>query len=314
MLFKRLNPMLEEFEGGGGAPDAGASTEPEQTETGTGAVETATQETGTEEGMSSDPGAKDVEPADPQEEPKPTQTQEERARYAEQRRQKEKEIRDAAAADYARNSGLTYNGSPINDEATLNMAMEAQKTAQIEAEKKQTYGILSNVAENMGITIDELKEIAFAFPEVQEALESQKTASQKLAEIEAEKQKTAQNAKEFNDFLEYYKESNGREFDYSKDEIPPEVFETAAKTGKSLTDSYMSYENKQLKQKLENITKGEKAKESNAAKADITTGSVSTGESGNTGKFTREQVEAMSPAEVSKNLDKIMADMKGWTY
>ncbi|WP_394139556.1 hypothetical protein [Cytobacillus oceanisediminis] len=86
-------------------------------------------------------------------------------------------------------------------------------------------------------------------------------------EIQREKQSKADEAKksaEFNEFFEFFKQTNGRDFDTKNDQIPPEVWEANQK-GVPLKYAYLEHHTKQLQSQLKTI----KQNEENAKKAPV---------------------------------------------
>jgi hypothetical protein len=95
------------------------------------------------------------------------------------------------------------------------------------------------------------------------------------------------------------------------EEIPVSVWEEHSQ-GKSLADAYTKHENSLLKQKLQEIEKGSKVKETNQNNANSSTGSVNGNGSTGNSYFTREQVQGMSTSEVNQNYKSIIQSMKKW--
>jgi hypothetical protein len=136
--------------------------------------------------------------------------------------------------------------------------------------------------------------------------------------------KSQQEAKEFADnhkleFLEHFKEANGRDYDPAKDSLPEDVWAESekyeaskGKEGKSLIDSYTRYENQSLKQKLAELEESKKIDAKNEENAQSSTGSISNGGGEQKAHFTREQVAKMSTEEVNKNWAAINQSMKKW--
>jgi hypothetical protein len=93
--------------------------------------------------------------------------------------------------------------------------------------------------------------------------------------------------------------------------IPQEVWDRCNR-GYSLMDSYQIHENKVLKETIAAQEKANKVKETNQNNATNSPGSVTGNGNVPSGHFTREQVQKMSQAEVTNNLDAITESMKSW--
>lgn len=86
-------------------------------------------------------------------------------------------------------------------------------------------------------------------------------------EIHRDKQSKADEEKksaEFNEFFEFYKQANGKDFDPNKDEIPQEVWDMNQK-GTPLKYAFMEHHTKQLQSQLKTI----KQNEENVKKAPV---------------------------------------------
>lgn len=139
--------------------------------------------------------------------------------------------------------GMTWNGKPITTEAEYKQALAEQELI-------NKYSDLP----------DEVR---------QELLESRRDREERQREKrereEAEKRQAA-----FNEFFDYFKAANDREFDPQKDVIPLEVQEAVQK-GVPLKYAYMEYHNKELRNQL----KIAKQNQTNLKKAPV--GSVTAG-------------------------------------
>jgi hypothetical protein len=111
--------------------------------------------------------------------------------------------------------------------------------------------------------IQELVEQGISQELAQEMLENRKFREQ----FEAEKRAKADEAKkneEYNEFFEYFRQANGRDYQPNQDNIPESVWE-AANNGIPLKFAYLQHENQQIKQQLQTF----KQNQSNAQKAPV---------------------------------------------
>jgi hypothetical protein len=111
--------------------------------------------------------------------------------------------------------------------------------------------------------INELVQQGISEELAQEMLENRKFRQQFEQEKKAKAEEERKNA-EYNDFFQYFRDANGRDFVPNQDEIPPTVWE-AANQGVPLKFAYMMHENNQLRQQLQTL----KQNESNAQKAPV---------------------------------------------
>jgi hypothetical protein len=111
--------------------------------------------------------------------------------------------------------------------------------------------------------INELVQQGISEELAQEMLENRKFRQQFEQEKKAKAEEERKNS-EYNDFFQYFRDANGRDFVPNQDEIPPTVWE-AANQGVPLKYAYMSHENNQLRQQLQTL----KQNESNAQKAPV---------------------------------------------
>jgi hypothetical protein len=194
------------------------------------------------------------------------------------------EARDAYIAE----QGYVWNDKPITTEAEYKQALKEQEIY----EKYQAQGLPEEV--------------------IAELVESKRFRE----ETKAEKQTKAEQAKreaESLEFLKYFKEENGREFDTEKDTIPDEVIELANK-GKTLADAYAYHANKQLKAKLAEMEAKINAQQTNSANAASSPGSV-TGNGNNGADFISFEVFEANKHDsnwVMKNFDKINESRAKW--
>jgi hypothetical protein len=111
--------------------------------------------------------------------------------------------------------------------------------------------------------IDQLVEQGISEELAQEMLENRKFREQ----FEAEKQTKAEEAKqnaEYQEFFDYFKQANNRDFVAGQDEIPPSVWEATQK-GVPLKYAYMEHQNNQYKTQLQTL----KQNQSNKQKAPV---------------------------------------------
>jgi hypothetical protein len=111
--------------------------------------------------------------------------------------------------------------------------------------------------------IDQLVEQGISEELAQEMLENRKFREQ----FETEKQTKAQEAKqneEYQEFFDYFKQANNRDFVAGQDEIPPNVWEATQK-GVPLKYAYMEHQNNQFKTQLQTL----KQNQSNKQKAPV---------------------------------------------
>lgn len=122
----------------------------------------------------------------------------------------------------------------------VNEYLEAVK--QHREEQRLNELIQQNIPEDMAKEILENRK----FREQMESERKQKTEEQKENE-------------QYSEFLNYFKQANDRDFDSSKDQIPPEVWETHQQ-GVPLKFAYMEHQNKQLAQQLKAVKQNENNK------------------------------------------------------
>ena len=149
--------------------------------------------------------------------------------------------------------------------------------------------------------IDGLVDKGFSEEDAKEFMELKK-ANEELAKFKEEQSKKEQKNKNELEFLEYFKQVNGRPFTDS-DKIPNEVLIEESK-GTPLKWAYADYIAKQsvLNQKIDKVNEDNEKTSSMSMKStppdDLS--------------FTREQVESMTTEEVKKNYSKILQSMKKW--
>ncbi|MFC0235497.1 hypothetical protein [Fictibacillus phosphorivorans] len=116
--------------------------------------------------------------------------------------------------------------------------------------------------------LDELIQQNIPEEYAKEMLESRKFREQQKAEQRAKEDEAKKNA-EFVEFFDYFKQSQGKDFDPDNDQIPQEVWELNAQ-GVPMKYAYMEHHNKQLQSKLSSF----KQNEVNAKRAPV--GSLTT--------------------------------------
>jgi len=205
---------------------------------------------------------------------KQKQSAEENAKYAKIRRDAEEKARVKAEDEVI--AKLYGESHGIRTMAEYNVAIEAQKEAEQLAE-----------LEERGIEPDYIKQLIDSDPDVREA-----------RQIKEQRQKEqAENANRI-EFLEYFKEANGRDFDTSKDEIPMEAWELTLK-GVPLKQAYALTEAKMLRAELNRLKSVQKTETVNRLNSESSTGSIEETPN-NTGALTEEMIEHMSPQELMK--------------
>lgn len=112
--------------------------------------------------------------------------------------------------------------------------------------------------------IDQLVEQGISEELAQEMLENRKFREQFESEKKAKAEEEKKNA-EYNEFFDYFRQANDRDFVTGQDEIPPSVWE-ATQNGVPLKYAYMEHQNQQFKQQLQTL----KQNQSNAQKAPVT--------------------------------------------
>lgn len=219
--------------------------------------------------------------ADTQEEAeKVVQTPEENSKFAEQRRkyEAEKVVAEAQAQDalIEKMYGKTHG---IKTVAEYEAAMEKQtRQAEIDAIKQE-----KNYSDEDAKEVFEARRIK---EERQKEMESQNQKASEKAEVDRQNQ----------DFLSFFKEENGRDYDAKTDKIPEEVWSAVAK-GTQLKYAYMEHELKQLKL-------GTKVADKNLENSEVALGSVKS-DGVTDSPLTAEQIESMSPKELMSRWDEV---------
>ena len=211
--------------------------------------------------------------------------------------------------------GKTFTQTELDTIIEKRIAKERQR---IDNNPHLSY--LSEKAKSMGMTLDELIEsdrkyeeqrrinelVEQSVPEeyAKEMLENRKFREQYQTKLQQEEQ-NAKTLAMYNEFLSAYPNLDEKS-------IPSEVWGTVAK-GKSLLDAYISYENKTLKEQLENYKKLEQTQQANISTASTSTGSAKS--NGSSSEFiTQETFEANrgNQSWVNKNYQRILESRQKW--
>lgn len=213
---------------------------------------------------------------------KPQQSKEDNAKYAAIRREAEKKARDQMISEMY---GQSHN---------IHTYDEYKKAIERENRRK--------TAEERGIDYDILEEMINDDPRVKQA-----------SELLTAKEQEEKTRKEQIEFLDYFKEQNGRDFDDSKDEIPVEVFKYA-ETGVPLLVAYKAFgETTALRKELEAIKAKLNADETNKKNAESSTGGINPA-SVDSDFISKEVFEANKSDQrwVMKNLEKLTKSRPKW--
>jgi hypothetical protein len=147
--------------------------------------------------------------------------------------------------------------------------------AKIEAlENDPRMLFVKELAEEQGMEVDEFLEafneskelyqlndlVNMNIPEEQarEILEGRKLKEEFKAKEKAQQEDEAVTS-ELQDFMDFFKESNERNFDVEKDQLPQEVWEAHAQ-GVPLKFAYVEHQNKQMKAELQTIMQNQQNK------------------------------------------------------
>lgn len=197
--------------------------------------------------------------------------------------------RQEALDEYIAGQGYEWNGKKITTKAEYDQALKEKEIY----DKYQAQGLPEEVIQKLA-KVDQIESV-----------------------LETEKRTRAEQEKknaEYAEFFEYFKAENGRDFNSATDTIPQEVWDMAAK-GKTLTDAYAYYANKQLKAKIAEYEAKLKAQETNQQNASSSPGSVTgNGSTQNNDFVSFEAFEANKHDQrwVIKNLSKINASRAKW--
>jgi hypothetical protein len=152
--------------------------------------------------------------------------------------------------------------------------------------------------------ISELESRGYTSEDAQELIDA-RIRLKEADEIRAKYQKEQSEKAEFEEFVAYFEKANGRKMNES-DVIPKEVWELNAK-GTPLKYAYLEIESERVAQQAIKARKdAELAKASPGTVKGI--GSTGTG-----ALFTKEEVLAMTTAEVNANYQKVIDSRKSWT-
>lgn len=200
------------------------------------------------------------------------QTREDNAQYKALRLQEKQDAVDKEYADLAESSGWTkLDGSPIKTKADFLSTQSAIK--------QRDDLIMQGKTEREALLEIELNE-----------------RKQRDAENETQAQEKARLAKESSDFLQAFKEANGRDFTVAdKDELEKAgVFQIAADEGIPLKYAYDHFFASQQREKAKAIEVGKKTQEVNASNATTTTGSLTGGGQPDNSVLTDEVINGMT--------------------
>jgi hypothetical protein len=180
----------------------------------------------------------------------------------------------------------------VHNEAEYNAAMEIQNNQQAEEARQARNENLSK----QGINPNDLENYISENPLIKEASNY----------INKKK------AKEFvendnNEFLDYFRKENKRDFDAEKDILPTEVWkenklyqDSLGAKGRKFIDIYQKHENSILKTRLAELEKGSTTSLSNTENATSSTGSVTGNGTNKDTALTEELVNSMTPKQLSK--------------
>lgn len=194
-----------------------------------------------------------TDPVDPQTQEPVTETQSEPLKFKVKYNKEEKELsyddavpliqkgmnfdksieraKQEARDTYIAEQGYEWNGKPITTEAEYHQALQEQALM----EKYQSQNLPEDV--------------------IQELIENRKFRQQFESERKNKSEEEEKNA-EFQDFFQYFKQANGRDFDTNNDQIPTEVWEAHA-NGVPLRFAYMEHQNKQLANQIKVLKQNE---------------------------------------------------------
>ena len=152
-----------------------------------------------------------------------------------------------------------------------------QKLQQLETDPRLSF--VEELAKEQGMEVNEFLEATKQWREQQkldqliqqnipedmakEILENRKFREQYESQQKAKSNEEKQNA-EYNEFFQFFKQVNDRDFDPQKDQIPNEVWQ-ATQNGVPLKFAYMEHHNNQLRSQL----KIQKQNEENTKKAPV---------------------------------------------
>lgn len=220
---------------------------------------------------------------------KHVQSKEENAKYAELRRkyeaEKAEEVQKAKDKVIADMYGESHG---IHTEAEYKEAMQKQRERE-EIEKITQKGVSEADAK-----------------EILEARRVMEEAERMKAEMETEKQQKERATKENQDFLDYFKVENGRDYDPDKDTVPDEVWKKNSE-GIPLKYAFMEHQ-------LEQIRLGKETQQKNLENAEASIGKISADGNLDT-DFISESVFEKNKTDrrwVMDNLEKITKSRTKW--
>lgn len=184
-----------------------------------------------------------------------------------------------ARDSYIAEQGYEWNGVPIKTESEYYQALREQELIEQYQQKEVPDEVIQELIENK---------------KFRENYEMQQRQSEEQIQKE----------QDYRTFLESFP-------NVKADEIPESVWEDVAR-GKSLTDSFVKYENQILKEKLSKYEKIDTIQSRNEENAKASVGAVNNQAGLNLPFLTRDQVSKMSTEEVNRNWKTIQESMKKW--
>lgn len=197
-------------------------------------------------------------------------------------------------------------------------------------ETKPVLSFVEELAQESGMSVQEYLQAAREYREAEKirALAEKEGISEELAQRltklerneqdrqhqEHQRQQEARKNQEYNEFFTYFESENGRSFDGTKDAIPDEVWQGVAK-GKTLLDSYQSYEARMLKDKVKELESKLQTQQTNVSNNATSTGSV-TGNGAITADFISQELFNNNKHDrewVVKNFERINQSRKSWS-
>jgi hypothetical protein len=206
-----------------------------------------------------------LEPVEPVEDTKPTEpTEEPVSPFLKVKYNKEEMELDEMTARELAQKGLNYDKT-----IERLQALESDPRLSFVEELAQQHGMdvpqyLEAVKQQREQErIDQLVEQGISEEVAQELLESRKDREERKKEKEEAAKEQKKNA-DYQEFFDYFKQANDRDFNSQSDEIPQSVWDATEK-GVPLKYAYMEHQNNQFKTQLTTL----KQNESNAKKAPI---------------------------------------------
>jgi hypothetical protein len=205
-----------------------------------------------------------LEPVEPVEDTTPTEETEPVSPFLKVKYNKEEMELDEMTARELAQKGLNYDKT-----VERLQALESDPRLSFIESLANQHGMSANEyieavqAQQEQQRIDKLVEQGISEEMAQEMLENRKFREQFEAEKKAKAEEEKANA-DYNEFFDYFKQANGRDFNSQTDEIPESVWQATQK-GVPLRYAYMEHQNSQLQQQLQTL----KQNESNAKKAPV---------------------------------------------